>query len=257
MHAHLVEPPPRPSERDPSLPRELDALIAEAVSVDPRKRPRSPAQLIHAAGRVLGVDARVPLAADLKRQRGQEKEAARKARRARRRAARRGRPPVLPRRAKLSLWVIVALAASAVSGFATGNASWSPGPAPPAAPKAAVLAHADYLRTVDTTIEELVQRRSAARRRLRESHGSRAQAAGATALAAAYREAHDGLPAAPVTAGSMLKRSLWRTQRAYARLATAARRADSEAWRSATAAAVRNEKAAAQALRRMRASDPS
>jgi serine/threonine-protein kinase len=255
MHAHLVGTPERISERDGSLPGELDALFAQAMSADPRKRPSSPAQLVEAAGRTLGVAVRVPLATDRKRQRAQEKVATRARRRARRRANPRERALTMPRRAKVSLWAAIALTASAASGFATGNASWSPDPATQA-PSTAAVVHARYLRTVDTAIDRLVARRAAARSRLRAADGRRGQAVAAKALAVAFRDAHDTLPVAPVITGSVLKRSLLDASRAYERLAAAARTTDARAWRSAKAKAVRSEVEVESALRALRSAEP-
>jgi len=49
MHAHLNDPPPRPSQHDPSLER-FDPLIASALSKDPAKRPDDPAAFAQATG---------------------------------------------------------------------------------------------------------------------------------------------------------------------------------------------------------------
>jgi serine/threonine-protein kinase len=261
MHAHLVAAAPRPSERDSRLPRELDALIADAMHHDPHRRPRSPVQLVQSAGRVLGVDVHVPVAGDRKRQRATEKAATRERRRVRRRAARTQRRKVaVPRRSALSLWAGVALAASAISGFATGAMAWTPKPAtapPAAAPVTTVDPHATYLEQVDATITELASRRAAARQRLRAASGHRAQAAGARALAAAYRDAKAALPSAPMAAGLRLERSLGAAEHAYAKLAVAARETDPRAWRRATMRAVDSELAAARALRALQPGDPS
>ncbi len=56
MHAHLNDPPPRPSEHDPSLER-FDSVIASSLSKDPAKRPNDPAALAQATRAALGEDA--------------------------------------------------------------------------------------------------------------------------------------------------------------------------------------------------------
>lgn len=61
LHAHLVEEPPRVSERNPRLPAELDAVIAKALHKDPNRRHRSPVGLMRAAQKALAVDAELPV----------------------------------------------------------------------------------------------------------------------------------------------------------------------------------------------------
>ncbi len=56
MHAHLNDPPPRPSQHDPSLTR-FDSVIASALSKDPAKRPNDPAAFAQATRAALGEDA--------------------------------------------------------------------------------------------------------------------------------------------------------------------------------------------------------
>jgi serine/threonine protein kinase len=258
-HAHLVEPPPCVSQRRGDLPPELDAVIAEALSKDPRRRFRSPAALIEAAARAVGSDVRVPVEEDRRRQQAREKATAREQRRDRRRARRAATARVvwpLPRGSRrAAVWAAVALVASALSGFATGNASWSPeprqarsGPAAPEGPSPATVRRAAYLQSVGDTIDQLAERRSKLRRSLRSATGHKGQAVAATALAAAYREARSELPAAPVAAGQRLDQGLGRAARAYRRLAAAAWRTDGRAWQVARVKAARSEIAAERAL---------
>ena len=55
LWAHLQEPPPKPSERDPRLPVAVDAVIADALAKDPHERPGTCGELIDAAGEALGL----------------------------------------------------------------------------------------------------------------------------------------------------------------------------------------------------------
>ncbi|MFD0000599.1 serine/threonine-protein kinase [Nocardia sp. NPDC127526] len=54
MHAHLSDPPPRVSERNPALGRAIDAVIARALSKDPEHRYRRCEDLAAAAAMALG-----------------------------------------------------------------------------------------------------------------------------------------------------------------------------------------------------------
>jgi serine/threonine protein kinase len=60
LHAHLVEPPPRVSARNPQLPDELDDVVARAMAKDPSKRYDSPAALMRAVQRALRLEAPIP-----------------------------------------------------------------------------------------------------------------------------------------------------------------------------------------------------
>src|SRR3954452_11945133 len=46
MYAHIVDPPPRVSERRPELPRALDAVLAAGLAKDPDDRPPSAGTLV-------------------------------------------------------------------------------------------------------------------------------------------------------------------------------------------------------------------
>ena len=56
LFAHVSEPAPRPSERRPELPEELDAVIARGMAKDPAERHRSGGELLEDARRALGSD---------------------------------------------------------------------------------------------------------------------------------------------------------------------------------------------------------
>jgi serine/threonine protein kinase len=53
LHAHLVQPSPRVSERRPDLPPALDGVIAHGMAKDPSARPALAAEVIRAASRAL------------------------------------------------------------------------------------------------------------------------------------------------------------------------------------------------------------
>ncbi len=54
IHAHVMEPPPRVSQRRPELPAALDEVIAAGMAKEPEERPSSATELIRAASRALG-----------------------------------------------------------------------------------------------------------------------------------------------------------------------------------------------------------
>ena len=47
MHAHMAEPPPRPSGKIPDVPRALDDLVVQLMSKEPSERPWDAAQVAH------------------------------------------------------------------------------------------------------------------------------------------------------------------------------------------------------------------
>ncbi|MBV9339252.1 MAG: serine/threonine protein kinase [Solirubrobacterales bacterium] len=53
LHAHVMQPPPKVSERRPDLPQALDGVIAQGMAKDPWSRPSLAAELIQAASRAL------------------------------------------------------------------------------------------------------------------------------------------------------------------------------------------------------------
>ena len=116
LHAHLVERPPRPSERNPDLPQELDGPVARAMAKDPATRYRAPGAFMLAVQSALGVEAPIPVT-----------EAPQSPRPSPRRPRRvpRARPPRLGARALAQrlapAWIGFALLASALAGLAVGN----------------------------------------------------------------------------------------------------------------------------------------
>jgi serine/threonine-protein kinase len=64
IHAHVMEPPPKVSERRPDLPPALDGVIAQGMAKDPWSRPSLATELIQAASRALSSSAAfIPAAA--------------------------------------------------------------------------------------------------------------------------------------------------------------------------------------------------
>ena len=57
LHAHVIAPPPRVSERRADLPSALDTVIARGMAKDPRARPALAAELIQSAARALSTSA--------------------------------------------------------------------------------------------------------------------------------------------------------------------------------------------------------
>ncbi len=57
LHAHVMQPPPRLSERRPDLPPALDGVIAAGMAKDPWSRPSRAAELIQSASRALSSSA--------------------------------------------------------------------------------------------------------------------------------------------------------------------------------------------------------
>jgi serine/threonine protein kinase len=57
LHAHVMQPAPKVSERRPDLPPALDGVIAQGMAKDPWSRPSRAAELIQAASRALSSSA--------------------------------------------------------------------------------------------------------------------------------------------------------------------------------------------------------
>jgi serine/threonine protein kinase len=49
LYAHMTDPPPRPAERRPDIPGELDDVVASGMAKDPADRPASAGELMQAA----------------------------------------------------------------------------------------------------------------------------------------------------------------------------------------------------------------
>ncbi|HEY6778848.1 MAG TPA: serine/threonine-protein kinase [Thermoleophilaceae bacterium] len=245
LHAHVVESPPRVSDRRPGLPPALDEVVARGMAKNPRDRYSSPAQLIRSAGKALGTEPAIPVVA-----------AAKEDRKGRARAP---APRMLaPRARRTAVWIGLALLASAISGFATGSVDTSGQTQPPATVRSPAPAdrmqQAAYVEGLSRAVERLRTRRAAARQRLRDARRPGGQAAAARALARAYRDARHALPAAPAAASGQgrLAQGLREAERAYREMAAAAGGQNHTAWRAAGREAVRREQALQDTLRAVR-----
>jgi hypothetical protein len=289
MQAHLVEKPPRVSERNRDLPPVLDEVVAKALAKSPEERYGSPVALMRAVQQTLGVVAAIPGPSAPKRQEVPRpekrpaptpaprpaKESGRTPPAPERRPAKVGEPAAetaeaahaarsrRPRRSRrwrlrergdrraraggwgtvrrlAPTWAGIALLASALAGFATGNGN-ADDPKPRAANSPASAAQAprsvaDSTKpVVGPVVGELEKRRAAARRRLRAARLPAGQAAVATHLAGVYSDARRSLERAPGTAEQeeRLAAQLQAVESAYRQLAQAARRG-SLAWRQAS-----------------------
>jgi len=164
-----------------------------------------------------------------------------------------------PRR-RFALWpapaalaVVMALLAS-TAGFATGHlASDERAAAPPTRASAGVAHRTAYVRGVARVMERLDARRAAARRKLRAARRPNDQASQARALADAYRDARKALPSRPATgsAADPLGAKLGAAERAYRRLAAAAKRRDARSFRAAGHEVLRREREVERALGRV------
>jgi hypothetical protein len=255
IHAHLVDVPPRISERRDGLSPRIDDVIIRALAKNPRDRFRSPAALVEAAGSALGAEVRVPVAADLARQRGRERAATRE-----RRRVSRHEPRAPARRSRRAAAVAAAaLLVSATAGFATGSADWTPSPpnggggAGAAQPSEFTLEQARYAVSVDRVFRRLSERRAELRRRLGAAPKAAGQAETAARLAAAYAGARKGLPPPPEgVAHPRLDARLVAAETGYRRLSTAARTVDRRAWNRARGQAARADARVNRALRALK-----
>jgi Protein kinase domain len=233
LHAHVVEPPPRLSERRPELPAALDQVIARAMAKDPRERYRSPGRLMRAVAEALGVEATVPV---LVPPRPAEQP----------RTASRPRAVARPRRARIRVGLAVVVPAVALCGLGLGMVDWSSPPAlpPDRAPAAADLARqTEQGRAVGRAVERLATRRVVLRRELAAARRPARQAAAARALANAYGRAGGALArrSAAVPAAAPIRDALRRTEGSYRRLASTARARNRRAWRKARSETRRSE----------------
>ena len=94
-YAHVSQPPPRPSARDPRLPKAFDELIARAMAKNPAERPASAGALLAETARVLEVR---PIGAPVVAPAPVEPTTAPRPRRSRRRPLPRRRRPARPGR---------------------------------------------------------------------------------------------------------------------------------------------------------------
>ncbi len=240
LHAHLTEPPPRPSERDPGLPGELDAVVASGMAKNPRDREGSPAALVNAAAHALGLHVPIPVVRERRTSPAREPRPAPAA------ARRTDRATSSRRRllARAPVWAALALAASAAAGFAAGNAAMSDDPPPPAkvtsepAPKPAAEPP-----VVTKAIDRLDTRRVLLRRRLDGARRAREQAAAAVGLVAAYGGAEAWIAKnASTHSERQLATRLGDARSAYRTLAGAAQQSDPRRWRQARNAALQSER---------------
>ncbi len=272
LHAQLTAPPPRLSHRDPSLPSELDAVVASGMAKDPRERERSAAALVEAAAHALGTQVEIPVVREPRKQREpksapkqaappkpapirEEPADARPAAPARPREERPARQPSgKPLLKRAPVWVALALAASAAAGFATGNVGSSEDAAPPApligAVREAPSEPVETAPVVSETIDRLDARRVSIRERLNGARRARAQSAAAASLGAAYGAAEKRIAAeAASPEEEELAARLGDAEAAYRSLAGAARRTNLLRWRTARAAALESERELEQLLR--------
>jgi hypothetical protein len=269
LHAHVVEPPPRVSERRPELPVALDEVIARAMAKDPRERYRSPGRLMRAAAEALGVEATVPVLVTPR-----PPDAAR--------APSRARAVTRPRRRRTPIGIAIVAPTVVLLGLVLGLVDWSgpPAPAPPdRAPATAERARqtTNQVKAVENAVERLAARRVVLRRELAGARRPAGQAAAAGALAAAYGRTREALakpsaygqarealakpsaygqarealakPTAPVPAVAAIRGALRDTEHAYRRLAAAARERDRRAWRRGVRETRRREVQLERALR--------
>jgi serine/threonine protein kinase len=263
LHAHLTEPPPRLSERDSSLPAELDAVVASGMAKNPREREGSPAGLVNAAAHALGLHVPIPVVRETRKPaapkpapkprpapaavRTTKPKAKPKPKPARRpdpqpvREKTSSRRPLLKR---APAWAALALAASAAAGFATGNAAMSEDQPPPAkVVSEPVAAQANEPPVVTKAIDRLDARRVALRKRLDGARSARHQAGAAAGLASAYGRAEARIAKAASTHSERrLAAQLGDARAAYGTLAGAAKRTDPKRWRQARTAALQSER---------------
>jgi protein kinase-like protein len=269
LYAHLHDPPPRATERNPELPPAIDAVVARALAKDPGERPRTPVALVREAAAALDVPVAPP-----RRRRGRARGRARTSRRlprvpvesavdlaeaplrtVRALAARAGRlRPRLPQarlpasRRLVATWLAVPLAAAALAAAAIGIAGrstggdaggFSAGSAPATRSQAAVRVRSaarPLMRRVDA-------RRAALGKRFGSAPTARRRNAAAARIARVYRDAALDLSVArrSAAAGLGLERALGRAERAWTALAREVRTGRGPRYRAA-----RREVAAAE-----------
>jgi protein kinase-like protein len=252
VHSHLTEPPPRVSERRPDLPPALDEVVAKAMAKDPRQRHSSPGAFIRAAQESLGLEVPIPVVraprkpvehrpAPAPKPAPQHTPASPPRSRPPRERPARARPPrqrrrLMPRAAPV--WAGLLLVASAVAGFAAGNPGETDRAASVDSGASADVAAEQRASPaqVDRVFARLDARRASARRQLHSAGRPARQAASARELAAVHRRARLALVRAPgrQRMETQLVARLRRVERAYRRLAVAARRRDAAAWRASS-----------------------
>jgi hypothetical protein len=284
FQAHLVEAPPRVSERRSGLPAALDDVVVTGLNKHPGQRHASPLRFMRAAQKALGSKAPVPVpvaarryvdavaaaeaaAAAAARRQAQAPKPAKPPQRPARPERAPGRavrsaPARAPARRRTRLWTApaalglgLALLAS-TAGFAAGHLSGGTTAAPEAhAPDqpTAVTQRAAYVHSVDQAMQQLGAERAKARRALRRARRPDAQAAQATTLANAYRDARTALAReeARGLTPNAVSGPLAEAERAYRRLANAAKRHNARAFKAASREVVVRERALQGALTRL------
>jgi serine/threonine-protein kinase len=253
LQAHLTEPPPRLSEREPELPEALDEVMTAALAKDPRERQASPGALMRAAEAALDVRVPIPIVRERKEPRAavvpapavpapparpasEAKPPAHAGRRriaaGRRRIAAGGRrvAVLVPRGAgALAALFLVASAAGGFAAGTSGGTEQSATRAPAAAP--APAAETVSSPSVDGVVKRLNARRASARHRLRAADTPEEQAAAAQALENAYRDAYEELGAVSGARAELAER-LQAVAESYGLLVSAARGEDADTWRA-------------------------
>ncbi len=273
LHAHLVEPPPRPSMLRPDLPSELDEVFERAMAKDPARRLGAVA-FVRGAAKALDVRVDLPsrvAAPAEKRSTRRPKRTPAPRPRPHATAPATAKPQPTPRRVPMKdpssrrqrgvrsmpalAVALLALIASAVGGFSLGKSEPAADPPAPTRPQpqtsTAELEQAEYVRSVSSVIDRLSARRTAARSKLRRARLPQQQAAAARALVRAYADARRQLATQPPASveGARLRDELRLAERAYRRLAEAAQADNPRAWRAASKAAVEHERSFERSLR--------
>jgi hypothetical protein len=199
MYAHVLEPPPRLTERMPEFGRAVDDVLASGLAKEPLERPPTATALVQALDEALATEsANVPV------------------------PARRARTPARPKLSQAGARTLAAIVTAALLGVLAAaiaqpfGGDEAPAPAAPAGARA---------------VERLDARRVELRDELAAARTPADQAQLADELAAAYGDAAAALPAGP------LARAVRTAATAYAELG-AATRTGSEAQFSAASEAV-------------------
>jgi Protein kinase domain len=274
LHAHLVESPPRVSERRSGLPPALDDVIATALNKRPEQRHASPARFMRAAQKALGIKAPIPVAVTARRYVDAAAASTRRPAAVPKPQRAPGRPagparktgpavrhspapaPARPRR-RFALWpapaalgIAMALLAS-TAGFAAGHLVGGDPVAPqPLRKPARVAERTAYVQGVERIMQRLSAERSTARRKLRAARRPSDQATQAAALAGAYREAREALTArlGGASATAPVVAALGAAERAYRSLGTAAKRSSPRSFGAAGDEVLRRERELQRAL---------
>jgi serine/threonine-protein kinase len=256
LHAHIWDPPPRPSEIRAELPAALDEVIAGGMAKAPDTRPPSACALVRDARLALGLPAEsadddVPAAYVFGRDGSSTDLDSPLASRGGRRGGR-------------ILQAIAAVVAVLVGISAGYLISPDPVPAPPPKPPDAGNGHSippdggRFARDLNAIFGTLRRGTQTVEHRLKEAKTARAQAAALAGLAAAYRTAgtaveHARAPAAARDARHLIAGALDLISGGYRKLALAARQRDRRRYDDAVLALRRSERGTIHAFTRLRA----